>query len=155
MVAYEGDVKLTDFGIAKAIDLMYNVEGEVIAGKDEYLSPEQAKREITDSRADLFSCGIVLAELILDKNIFEDDNPKLTRRNIVKMQIPDFTLLRSGIDTELNDILHKTLQRSRNKRYQNASELLTALEVYLYSDGYGPTNEKLADYLQYIFDKKK
>lgn len=155
MVAYEGDVKLTDFGIAKAIDLMYNVEGEVIAGKDEYLSPEQAKREITDSRADLFSCGIVLAELLLDKNIFEDDNPKLTRRNIVKMQIPDFTLLRSGIDTELNDILHKTLQRSRNKRYQNASELLTALEVYLYSDGYGPTNEKLADYLQYIFDKKK
>ena len=155
MVAYEGDVKLTDFGIAKAIDLMYNVEGEVIAGKDEYLSPEQAKREITDSRADLFSCGIVLAELLLDKNIFEDDNPKLTRRNIVKMQIPDFTLLRSEIDTELNDILHKTLQRSRNKRYQNASELLTALEVYLYSDGYGPTNEKLADYLQYIFDKKK
>ena len=71
------------------------------------------------------------------------------------MQIPDITLLRSGIDTELNDILHKTLQRSRNKRYQNASELLTALEVYLYSDGYGPTNEKLADYLQYIFDKKK
>ena len=58
MVGYEGDVKLTDFGIAKALDLMYNKEGEVIAGKDEYLSPEQANREVTDARADLFSCAI-------------------------------------------------------------------------------------------------
>ena len=155
MLAYEGDVKLTDFGIAKALDLMYNIEGEVIAGKDEYLSPEQAKREVTDCRADLFSCGIVLAELLLDNNIFEEDNPKLTRRNILKMQIPDFTQLRSEIDTKLNDILHKTFQRNRDDRYQSAAELLTALEVYLYSDGYGPTNEKLADYLQVIFDKKK
>ena len=44
MLAKEGDVKLTDFGIAKALDLMYNEEGEIIAGKDEYLSPEQAAR---------------------------------------------------------------------------------------------------------------
>ena len=62
MIAKEGDVKLTDFGIAKALDLMYNQEGEVIAGKDEYLSPEQARCEITDHRADLFCCGIVMSE---------------------------------------------------------------------------------------------
>ncbi|MBL9211408.1 MAG: serine/threonine protein kinase, partial [Opitutaceae bacterium] len=47
LIAYEGDVKLTDFGIAKALDLMYNEEGKVIAGKDEYLSPEQASYAIT------------------------------------------------------------------------------------------------------------
>lgn len=155
MLAYEGDVKLTDFGIAKALDLMYNIEGEVIAGKDEYLSPEQARREVTDSRADLFSCGIVLAELLLDNNIFEDDKPKLTRRNILKMPIPDFTQLRSEIDPKLNDILHKLFQRAREDRYQSATELLTALEIYLYSDGYGPTNEKLANYVQEIFKKDK
>ena len=63
MIAYEGDVKLTDFGIAKAFDLMYNEEGKVIAGKDEYLSPEQASRAVTDARADLFPLGIVLTEL--------------------------------------------------------------------------------------------
>ena len=54
LLAYEGDVKLTDFGIAKALDLMYNEEGKVIAGKDEYLSPEQANYAVTDARADLF-----------------------------------------------------------------------------------------------------
>ncbi len=151
MLAQEGDVKLTDFGIAKAFDLMYNEEGEVIAGKDEYLSPEQAERQITDARADLFCCGIVMAELLLDRNIFEADEGSETRKNILEMEIPDFTELRPGIDERLNEILHKTLQRERDARYQTGDDMLTALEVYLYSDGYGPTNAKLADYLQDVF----
>jgi len=67
LIGYEGDVKLTDFGIAKALDLMYNEEGKVIAGKDEYLSPEQASYAVTDARADLFPLGIVLTELLLGK----------------------------------------------------------------------------------------
>ena len=148
MLAAEGDVKLTDFGIAKALDLMYNQEGEVIAGRDEYLSPEQARREVTDHRADLFSCGIVLSELLLGYNIFQDDEPEATRERILNLKIPNFTLLRNGIDNKLNSILRKALTRDRDKRYQSASEMLTALEVYLYSDGYGPTNEKLARYLK-------
>jgi len=148
MLANEGDVKLTDFGIAKALDLMYNEEGEVIAGKDEYLSPEQARCEVTDARADLFPCGIVLAEMLCGYNIFEGDSSETTRENILKMPIPDFTKLREGVDPKLNAILHKALSRPRDQRYQSASELLTALEMYLYSDGYGPTNEKLAEYLR-------
>jgi serine/threonine-protein kinase len=70
LMGYEGDVKLTDFGIAKALNLMYNEEGKVIAGKDEYLSPEQASYAVTDARADLFPLGIVLTEILLGKNIF-------------------------------------------------------------------------------------
>ncbi len=155
MLAYEGDVKLTDFGIAKALDLMYNEEGEVIAGKDEYLSPEQARREITDARADLFSCGVVLSELLLDRNIFETEESDLTRKNILEMPIPDFRELRNGIDDKLNDIVKKALQRPRELRFQSANDMLTAFEVYLYSDGYGPTNEKLADYLQDLFAEGK
>ena len=155
MLAYEGDVKLTDFGIAKALDLMYNEEGEVIAGKDEYLSPEQARREITDARADLFSCGVVLSELLLDRNIFETEESDLTRTNILEMPIPDFRELRNGIDDKLNDIANKALQRPRESRFQSAYDMLTALEIYLYSDGYGPTNEKLADYLQDLFAEGK
>ena len=155
MLAYEGDVKLTDFGIAKALDLMCNEEGEVIAGKDEYLSPEQARREITDARADLFSCGVVLSELLLDRNIFETEESDLTRTNILEMPIPDFRELRNGIDDKLNDIANKALQRPRDSRFQSAYDMLTALEVYLYSDGYGPTDEKLADYLQDLFAEGK
>lgn len=148
MIAYEGDVKLTDFGIAKALDLMYNVEGEVIAGKDEYLSPEQANREITDARADLFGTAIVMVECLLGYNIFEADTPEETRENIQSLPIPDFRKLRNGIDDRLNDILHSAFKRPREERYQSANEMLNALELYMYGDGYGPTNEKLALYVK-------
>ena len=67
------------------------------------------------------------------------------------MPLPDFTKMREGVDPKLNEILHKTLARPREQRYQTAAELLTALEVYLYSDGYGPTNEKLADYVRDLY----
>lgn len=148
MLGNEGDVKLTDFGIAKALDLMYNKEGDVIAGKDPYLSPEQALREVTDARADLFSCAIVLAEMLLGKNIFEANDEVQTRRNILELEIPDFCQIRPDINAQLNNILQCGLTRDREKRYQTAHRMLTDLEVFLYGGGYGPTNEKLAAYMR-------
>ncbi len=151
MLAYEGDVKLTDFGIAKALDLMYNEEGKVIAGKDEYLSPEQASYAVTDSRADLFGLGVVLTELLLGRNIFRATDHIESRRNILNLPIPRFATLRPEIDSRLEAIIHRALQRDREKRYQSASEMLTDLELYLYSDRYGPTNEKLGVYIKNLF----
>ncbi|MBO94848.1 MAG: hypothetical protein CMI32_08135 [Opitutales bacterium] len=169
MIAQEGDVKLTDFGIAKALDpltggdLMYNKEGDVIAGKDEYLAPEQARREITDGRADIFCCGIVLSEVLLGYNIFEDIDPEKTIHNILHMPIPNFTEKRPDIPDgsvepkpghkrkNLNKILHQALKRDRDERYASADDMLTGLEMFIYEDGYGPTNEKLAGYLRDLF----
>ena len=151
MLAIEGDVKLTDFGIAKALDLMYNEEGKVIPGKDEYLSPEGASYAVTDGRSDLFSLGIVMTEILLGKNIFRGASRLESRRNILTMPLPKFSTLRADIDSKLEVIIAKTLQRDRNKRYQSAFEMLTDLELYLYSDRYGPTNEKLAVYLAEVF----
>jgi len=151
LMGYEGDVKLTDFGIAKALNLMYNEEGKVIAGKDEYLSPEQASYAVTDARADLFPLGIVLTELLLGRNIFRNADRAQSRRNILTMPIPTFSTLRPDIDERLEKIIQKALQRDRDLRYQSATEVLNDLEVYLYSHGYGPTNEKLGTYLRDIF----
>lgn len=152
MLAWEGDVKLTDFGIAKALDLMYNEEGKVIAGKDEYLSPEQASYAVTDGRADLFALGIVLTELLLSRNIFRAPDRLDSRRNILTMEIPQFAGLRVEIDEKLEAIIQRLLKRDRDRRFQTAYEVLTELEVYLYSDGYGPTNEKLGVYLRELMD---
>jgi eukaryotic-like serine/threonine-protein kinase len=151
LLAYEGDVKLTDFGIAKALDLMYNEEGKVIAGKDEYLSPEQATYSVTDARADLFPLGIVLTELLLGKNIFRSADRAQSRRNILTMPVPQFSTLRPDIDPKLEAIIQRALIRDREKRYQSASDFLTDLEMYLYSDRYGPTNEKLGVYMKDLF----
>ncbi len=155
MLAIEGDVKLTDFGIAKALDLMYNEEGKVIPGKDEYLSPEGASYAVTDGRSDLFPLGIVLTEILLGKNLFRGATRVDSRRNILTMPIPQFSTLRADIDPKLETILHKALERDREKRYQSAFEMLTDLEMYLYSDRYGPTNEKLAVYLAEVFPPGK
>lgn len=151
MLAREGDVKLTDFGIAKALDLMYNKEGDVIAGKDEYLSPEQARCEVTDHRADLFCCGIVMAELLLGYNPFEAVDSEETIRNILEMEVPLFPDLRPDIESKLNEIVHMALERAREDRYQSSEEMLTELESYIYGEGYGPTNEKLAAYVHDLF----
>jgi serine/threonine protein kinase len=151
LMALEGDVKLTDFGIAKALDLMYNEEGKVIAGTDEYLSPEQANYGITDARADLFPLGIVLTELLLGKNVFRSSDRAQSRRNILGMTIPRFSSLRPDIDEKLEAIIQRALERDRDRRYQSALEMLTALEMYIYGHGYGPTNEKLSVYLKNLF----
>src|SRR5215467_4082547 len=71
MIAFEGDVKLTDFGIAKAKGFLVDNEGEVVAGKADFMSPEQANFQITDKRSDIFSVGVVLAHLLLARNIFK------------------------------------------------------------------------------------
>lgn len=151
MIAHEGDVKLTDFGIAKALNLMYNEEGQVIPGKDEYLSPEGASYGVTDGRSDLFSLGIVLSELLLGRNIFRSANRLDSRRNILNLPVPQFVTLRSDIDAGLDKILRRALARDRAERYQTAAEMMTDLELYLYSDRYGPTNEKLGVYLRELY----
>ncbi|MEY2877968.1 MAG: hypothetical protein RLZZ15_348, partial [Verrucomicrobiota bacterium] len=125
LTAFEGDVKLTDFGIAKALDLMYNEEGKVIAGKDEYLSPEQASYAITDARADLFPLTILLTELLLGKNIFRSVDRAQSRRNILNLPIPIFNTLRKEIDPKLEAIIQRGFQRDRDRRYQSAYEMMT------------------------------
>src|SRR3954470_8525687 len=107
MIAFEGDVKLTDFGIAKARGFLTDQEGEVVAGKADFMSPEQADFQITDKRSDLFSAGVVLAHLLLGRNIFKGPSAEESRDRIMKMPIPDFRTLDDRIDDRLNEILHR------------------------------------------------
>lgn len=155
LLSQQGEIKLSDFGIAKARKLMYSKEGETIAGKDEYLSPEQARKEITDPRADLFSCGVILSELITGQNIFEGGTAETTRQNIELLEAPPFSTLRPEVDSKLNAILHKSLEKRRSRRYQSARELLAALESYMYQGSFVPTSEKLAAYLKILFGKQR
>ena len=151
MIAFEGDVKLTDFGIAKARGFLTDQEGEVVAGKPDYMSPEQADFQITDKRSDIFSAGVVLAHLLLGRNIFKGANAEESRSRILTQPIPDFRILDPRIDDKLNDILHHCLAHDPNRRYANANELMYALEFYIYGAGYGPTNETLGKFIRELF----
>src|SRR5690349_23856399 len=151
MIAFEGDVKLTDFGIAKARGFLQDNEGEVVAGKADYMSPEQADFKITDKRSDLFSAGVVLAHLLLGHNIFKGATADESRDRIMTLALPDFRKLDSRIDDRLNEILQRALVRDLNRRYPDADEMLYELEHYIYHTGYGPTNETLGRFIRELF----
>lgn len=154
MIAFEGDVKLTDFGIAKAKGFLVDNEGEVVAGKADYMSPEQADFQITDKRSDIFSTGVVLAHLLLGNNIFKARTAEESRNRILTMEIPDFRKLDNRIDDRLNEIMRRALARNLDERYPNADELLYDLEHYIYHKGYGPTNETLGRFMRELFGSK-
>src|SRR5881409_753243 len=123
MIAFEGDVKLTDFGIAKARGFLTDQEGEIVAGKADYMSPEQADFKITDKRSDIFSTGVVLGHLLLGRNIFKGPNAEESRQRVLNLAIPDFRTLDQRVDERLNQILHRVLARELDQRYPNADEL--------------------------------
>lgn len=151
MIAFEGDVKLTDFGIAKARGFLIDNEGEVVAGKADYMSPEQANFQITDKRSDLYSAGVVLAHLLLGRNIFKGPTAEESRQRMIRMPIPDFRTLDPKIDDRLNAILQHALARELDKRYPHGEELLYDLEHYIYHSGYGPTNETMGKFMRELF----
>lgn len=152
MIAFEGDVKLTDFGIAKARGFLVDNEGEVVAGNAEYMSPEQASFQITDKRSDLFSAGVVLAHLLLGQNIFKAETPEASRQRTISLPIPDFRALDPRVDAPLNHILQRALARDLEQRYPDADEFLYDLEHYIYHSGYGPTNGTLGKFIRELFE---
>lgn len=151
MIAFEGDVKLTDFGIAKARGFLQDNEGEVVAGKPEYMSPEQADFQITDRRSDLFSTGIVLSHLLLGHNLFKGASSEESRKRVLTLPIPDFSQLDGRIDAALNGILQRALARDLQQRYPTSDDLLYDLEHYIYHQGYGPTNETMGKFMRELF----
>jgi serine/threonine-protein kinase len=154
MIAFEGDVKLTDFGIAKARGFLTDQEGEVVAGKPDYMSPEQADFQVTDRRSDIFSAGVILAHLLLGRNLFKGSTAEESRSRILNQPIPDFRALDPRIDSDLNDILHHCLAHDPNRRYENADKLMIELEKYIYRDGYGPTNETMGKFIRELFGQE-
>ena len=151
MLSFEGVVKITDFGIAKAANLMRDREGEILMGKLRYMSPEQARYQKTDARSDLFSLGVVLYELLSGKPLFEEGDTKTTIDQILHREIPPIGELNPEVPKELARIVHRALERDVEKRYQSAGEMGYELEHYMYHNRFGPTNVTLEKYLKQLF----
>lgn len=156
MITTEGEVKLTDFGVAKANLFMEDDSGYLV-GSVEYMSPEQANCDPVDARSDLFSLGLVYHEMACSRRVFQCVNEDIYRtvEQVKECVIPDPVLARPDIPGDMRRIIQKALKKSLTERYQSASEMVVELEQSIYSKGYGPTTRMLADYIKELGRKKQ
>ncbi|HEY4059915.1 MAG TPA: serine/threonine-protein kinase, partial [Kofleriaceae bacterium] len=148
LISYSGEVKLVDFGIAKATMKARQTAVGVIKGKYYYMSPEQAWGDKVDSRSDIFSAGIVLYEMLTGQMLYlEEDLHKLLDM-ARKADIAPPSSLRKGIPPQLEKIVMHALQKMPGERYQNAGDFASDLERFLHT--YSPvfTAAKVAGLLK-------
>src|SRR6185369_1583774 len=133
LISYAGEIKLVDFGIAKATMKARQTAVGVIKGKYYYMSPEQAWGDQIDWRSDIFSSGIVLYEMLTGQMLYlEEDLHKLLDM-ARKADIPPPSSLRKGIPPQLERIVMHALAKQAGDRYQSAADLASELERFLHT----------------------
>jgi eukaryotic-like serine/threonine-protein kinase len=157
MITREGEVKLTDFGVAKAAQFMED-DAEYLVGSVEYMAPEQAECAKVDSRSDIFGLGVVYYELLTGVRIFKcnnEDDLDATLEVVKKAEVPDPIQFRRDLPENVKRILMTCLKKNPKDRFQTAGELGVELEKQIYSKGYGPTIVTLSKYLHEMGILKK
>jgi serine/threonine protein kinase len=127
LISFQGEVKISDFGISKTSSEPSLTHSGVIKGKLAYLSPEQALGQTVDHQADLYALGIVFYEILSGKRLYKFTSDIEAIRSIPEREIPPIKECRQDIPDELNRIVMKCLEKDKRFRYQNAGELLQDL----------------------------
>jgi serine/threonine protein kinase len=151
LVSYEGEVKLVDFGIAKAAMGGQETKTGILKGKLAYMSPEQAWGKPVDGRTDIFALGIVLYEALTGGRLFSGNNEISILENVRKAEIVPPAQLNPEILPELETVLYKALAREPEDRYQSASEMQIALEAIITQKGYAFSSLSLSSYMQTLY----
>lgn len=131
MVSFEGEVKVIDFGIAKAETEQEETKAGTLKGKFGYMSPEQAEGLPIDPRTDVFALGIVLWELLANDRLFTGSNEAAILRKVRDCQIPSIRKVNPTVPPELERIVMKALAKDRNVRYQTAANFHRDLNRFL------------------------
>jgi serine/threonine protein kinase len=131
LVSFEGDVKLADFGIAKAASKARANESGALRGKLFYMSPEQAWGRPLDRRSDLFSLGLVLYETVTQQRPFQGTGEGNVLDVVRRGEVPPARSVNPRVPEPIERVLVKALARDPAERYQNGTELQRDLERYL------------------------
>jgi serine/threonine protein kinase len=156
LISYDGDVKITDFGIASAGNKITETRPGVVKGKYSYMSPEQVAARPLDGRSDVFSLAIVLWEALAMKRLFAGNTEVESIRKVQQADITyKLTDLNKEVDDELMEIVHKGLAKDRKKRFQTAAAFEKALLKYLHSRYADFIASELGDFLKQILAQKR
>jgi len=135
-ITYDGQVKLVDFGVAKAANQSQQTEVGVIKGKVSYMAPEQALGESIDHRADIFAVGVVFWEMLTNQRLLRAGSATASLIKLINMtRVEPPSEHVKDLDPMLDQIVLKALERDPDDRYASARELREALESYLERTG--------------------
>ncbi len=146
LISYEGDIKLCDFGIAKAARKASQTQSGALKGKVQYMSPEQAWGKPIDRRSDLFSLGSVLFEILTEQKLFRGDTDLNVLEKVRAAQVVAPSSVNPEVPKNLDAIVLKALAREPEERYANAADMLRDLEAVLYAYTPAPGSADLAIY---------
>jgi serine/threonine-protein kinase len=155
LISKQGEVKVVDFGLAKATSQIETTDPGVVKGKMSYLSPEAARGEEVDSRADIFAVGILLYEMLTGKRLFYGETDYQTVELVRNAKIPPLRPQNPQVEPELEDVVRKALARRAEDRYVSATDLQDALAHFSYSRGLKVISRDIAELVRQCLDESR
>ncbi len=149
LLSWRGDVKLTDFGIARAVERRHKTEAGTLKGKYGYMSPEQVSGGHVDYRTDIFTSGILLAEMVMARRLFTAPNDLDILLQVRDARLERLHKFAAEFPESLRAIVVKSLQRRTEARWQTAGEMRDALDEWLNTHA-RVTQRDLAAFLQQV-----
>ncbi|MDB4938376.1 MAG: serine/threonine protein kinase, partial [Labilithrix sp.] len=153
-VTYDGQVKIVDFGIAKAADTSLETQAGVLKGKPGYMSPEQLSGDV-DARADVFSVGVMIWEAVTGRRMWPSKGQVEILTALIKGEIPKLGDVKPDAPEMLKAICDKATARQPDDRYASARELQNALEAYLDSVNERMTVRQIAQVVASLFEEQR
>ncbi len=144
LISREGEVKLVDFGLARAASQLTLTDPGVVKGKFGYLCPEAARGKKVGQGADIFATGVILWEALAGRRLFLGENDLETVKQVRSAQIPSLAAFNPKVDADLEHILAKALAREPEDRFQSSEEFGHALSKYLFRNQLMVTSYDLA-----------
>ncbi len=151
LISYEGEVKLIDFGIARAASRSSRTNAGVLKGKFGYMSPEQVRGLPLDHRSDLFAIGTVFYESLTNERLFQGESDFSTLERVRNADVRPPSELNHNIPPEVEGIVMRALARDVKTRYQSGAELHSDLQAFLTKQEVPFTNKTMADWLKAAF----
>jgi serine/threonine protein kinase/Flp pilus assembly protein TadD len=152
-LTYEGQVKIIDFGIAKAASHNSTTHEGLIKGKIAYMSPEQAMGHVIDHRSDIFSTGIILYELLTGQRMFEGETMHIYSQ-VREAHYTPLKKLRPDLPDKLYTVVERALAKEPDERYQTCSQMLADLEECIFELSVRPNSRSFADFVQDFFKEE-
>ena len=156
LLSFQGEVKLTDFGIARASHKALETRSGVVKGRFDYMSPEQAAAsKDLDHRSDLFAVGVVLYEMLTGTHPFRSDSEYATLEKVRTGQYEPVSVVNPGVPFQLETIVDRALRVDRDKRYPTATAFKEALDKFFHDSGFIFTHATLAAYVKSLFPESQ